>query len=261
MITAEQIAQYQTEGVVVLRGVFKDWVGKLNAGADYNVENPSHRAITHQAKDNSGRFFEDFSNWQSIPEFKEFVEQSKMAEIAAQLMQSQKVQMFHDHYLDKAAVSGVATPWHQDMPYYFVDGMQTASFWVPLDSREERVSLKSVVGSHLWPKLIMPTKWSGNAEFYPGDDNFMSLPDIDNGDYDIRSWAVEPGDVVVFNFKTVHGANANAAPTASRTVSFRVVGDDAHYIQRPGDTSPNYPDINQTTGERLREDWFPTIYG
>jgi ectoine hydroxylase-related dioxygenase (phytanoyl-CoA dioxygenase family) len=260
MLTAEQITQYQTEGVVVLRGVFKPWIEKLNAGADYNASHPSSRAITHQSKNNSGRFFEDFSNWQDIPEFKEFVEKSLMGKIAAGLMQSKQVQMFHDHYLDKEAVSGIATPWHQDMPYYFVDGMQTVSFWVPLDSREKHVSLKSVVGSHLWPKLIMPTKWSGSAEFYPGDDNFMSLPDIDNGYYDIRSWAMEPGDAIAFNFKTVHGANANSVPSANRTISFRVIGDDAHYIQRPGPTSPNYPEINQITGERLREDWFPILY-
>ncbi|MFT5708518.1 MAG: ectoine hydroxylase-related dioxygenase (phytanoyl-CoA dioxygenase family) [Oceanospirillaceae bacterium] len=259
MITAQQIEDYQTDGVVVLRGVFKDWINTLNEGADFNVANPSARSITHQSDKYKGRFFEDFSNWQNIAPFKQFVEQSPMADIGAQLMQSQQVQMFHDHYLDKAAVSGVATPWHQDMPYYFVDGMQTVSFWVPLDSRTEQVSLRCVAGSHLWPKLIMPTKWSGNAEFYPGDDNFMSLPDIDNSDYEIRSWAVEPGDVVAFNFKTVHGANANDVDSVNRTVSFRLVGDDARYVQRPGPTSPNYPDINQTSGERLREDWFPTL--
>ena len=87
------------------------------------------------------------------------------------------------------------------------------------------------------------------------------MPDIDSGDYDIRSWAIEPGDVVAFNFRTVHGANANTLDTKSRTISFRLVGDDARYITRPGKTSPDFPTINQNNGERLREDWFPVIYG
>ncbi|MCJ8298431.1 MAG: phytanoyl-CoA dioxygenase family protein [Pseudomonadales bacterium] len=260
MISAQQIAQYQDEGVVVLRGVFNDWIERLNRGADENVANPSCRAITHQSPDKKGRFFEDFCNWQRMPQYQEFVEQSPMAEIAAALMGSQQVQFFHDHYLDKAAVSGVATPWHQDMPYYFVQGQQHVSFWIPLDSRSAQVSLKCVVGSHRWPKLVRPTKWSGNADFYADSSQFMDLPDIDNGDFQIRSEAVEPGDVVAFNFKTVHGANANTLDTSSRTLSFRLVGDDARYIQRPGKTSPNYPDINQSSGERLREDWFPIIY-
>ena len=32
---------------------------------------------------------------------------------------------------------------------------------------------------------------------------------IDNGDFEIKQWATEPGDVVAFNFKTIHSANAN----------------------------------------------------
>jgi ectoine hydroxylase-related dioxygenase (phytanoyl-CoA dioxygenase family) len=261
VITQEDIQNYQTDGVVVLRDVFTDWVDVLNAGADRNVANPSERAIVHHNEKFKGRFFEDFCNWQNIHEFKRFVETSPMAEIAAQLMQSQQVQMFHDHYLDKASISGVATPWHQDMPYYFVDGMQTVSFWVPLDSRTEQVSLKSVAGSHLWEKLIMPTRWSSKENLYPSSDEFMDMPDIDNGDYQIKTWAVNPGDVIAFNFKTVHGANANLVESENRTVSFRMIGDDAHYIERAGKTSPNYTNMNQQTGEKLREDWFPIIYG
>ena len=88
----------------------------------------------------------------------------------------------------------------------------------------------------------------------------MDLPDIDAGDYDIKAWAMEPGDVVAFNFRIVHGANANSVPSVNRTLSFRLVGDDARYRQRTGRTSPNFPDINQITGERLRKDWFPIIW-
>ena len=88
----------------------------------------------------------------------------------------------------------------------------------------------------------------------------MDLPDIDSEAYDIKSWAVEPGDAVAFNFKTIHGANANATNTVNRTVSFRLVGDDARYFERAGRTSPNFPDINQQSSKRLREDWFPVIW-
>jgi len=47
----------------------------------------------------------------------------------------------------------------------------------------------------------------------------------------------------------------------SRTLSFRLLGDDVVYRNRPGRTSPNFPGISQKDGERLREDWFPTIWG
>ncbi len=260
LVSGQEITAYQTEGVVALRGVFNPWMEQLNRGADENRQTLSDRAITHRSDTYQGRFVEDFCSWERIEAFKEFVHESTMGQIAAALMQSNTVQFFHDHYLDKEAVSGVATPWHQDMPYYCVEGQQTISFWIPLDSRTKEVSLKLVAGSHLWPKLIMPTSWATQENFYPDDEGFMPMPDIDGGDYDIRAWAVEPGDVVAFNFKTVHGANANTVAATNRTVSFRLVGDDAHYIERPGRTSPHFPDIDQHHGERLREDWFPTIY-
>jgi ectoine hydroxylase-related dioxygenase (phytanoyl-CoA dioxygenase family) len=88
----------------------------------------------------------------------------------------------------------------------------------------------------------------------------MSLPDIDNSTLPIRSWAGEPGDVIALNFRTVNGTNANSLKSNSRTLSFRLLGDDTRYIKRPGKTSPDYPSINQQKGERLREDWFPIIY-
>ena len=146
------------------------------------------------------------------------------------------------------------------MPYYCVAGLQTVSFWMPLESREQSVSLKCAAGSHSYSKEIRPTSWSNNKSFYEDNEVFMDLPNIENGDFEIKQWATEPGDVVAFNFKLIHGANANIVDGLSRTLSFRLLGDDVVYRQRLGRTSPNFPDINQKNGERLREDWFPTIW-
>ncbi|MDG1858158.1 MAG: hypothetical protein P8I94_03580, partial [Emcibacteraceae bacterium] len=70
----------------------------------------------------------------------------------------------------------------------------------------------------------------------------------------------EPGDVVAFNYKTLHGARGNNLPERRRAFSLRFIGDDARYITRPGKTSPPFPGHNMKDGERLREDWFPTVY-
>ena len=134
------------------------------------------------------------------------------------------------------------------------------SFWIPLDSRAKDVSLKCVAGSHRLPREIRPTSWSTMDSFYGDDSSFMDMPDIERGDYETEAWAMEPGDVVAFNFKTIHGAGANRRKTANRTLSFRLLGDDVRFIQRPGRTSPSFPDIDQKNGERLREDWFPVIW-
>jgi ectoine hydroxylase-related dioxygenase (phytanoyl-CoA dioxygenase family) len=258
--TTKDVEKYQNRGVVLLRGAFNDWILTLRKGADFNVKHPSHRALVHGEGSNQGRFLEDFCSWQRIPEYEDFIYHSSMGAIAARLMQSRSAQFFHDHYLDKEAATGVATPWHQDSPYYFIQGEQTVSFWIPLEAREKEVSLRCVAGSHKLPKEIRPTSWSTMDSFYGDDSNFMDLPDIEGGNYHIKAWAMEPGDAVAFNFRMIHGAHANMGKTVSRTLSFRLLGDDVRFLQRPGRTSPDFPDIKQKSGERLREDWFPVIW-
>lgn len=258
---AEQtISDFQRDGAVHLSGVFSDWLDVLEQGAEFNIQHPGARALTHKADSYQGIFLEDFCNWQRIPEYEDFIRHSPLADIAAQLMQSRSVQFFHDHFLYKEASSGVPTPWHQDIPYYCVSGLQTVSFWIPLETRAQKVSLRCAAGSHLLDKEIRPTSWSNNESFYADDQQFMDIPDIDNNDFIIREWAMQPGDAVAFDFRTIHGAHANTTADRSRTLSFRLLGDDVRYRQRDGRTSPNFPDINQQTGERLRSDWFPVIY-
>lgn len=259
-ITDRDISNYQDNGVVVLRGIFSDWIPALCRGADFNAAHPSDNALIHGDDSNQGRFLEDFCNWQRIPEFRQFVLESSLGAIAGRLMKSRSAQFFHDHYLQKDPGADTATPWHQDMPYYCVQGEQTVSFWIPLEKRDQDVSLMSLAGSHRLPKEIRPTSWSTLDNFYEDDANFMDLPDVDGDDFEVKVWPLDPGDAIAFSFKTVHSANANAANAVSRTLSFRLVGDDVCYFERPGRTSPNFPDINQKTGDRLREDWFPIIW-
>lgn len=252
-------ADFQSSGVVLLRGAFREWIVTLRSGAEKNLRNPGPRAIRHSKPGSAGQFIEDFCNWERIGEYEDFIRHSPMVGIAATLMGSTSVQFFHDHYLHKEASSPVPTPWHQDMPYYCVDGYQTISFWIPLNPLDIEHSLKCVAGSQAWPRLIRPTSWSSNESFYDNDSNFMDLPDIDRETHDIRTWPIEPGDAIAFNFRTIHGANANTEPTIKRTLSFRLLGDDVRYCQRPGRTSPDFPDIGQIDGDRLREDWFPML--
>jgi ectoine hydroxylase-related dioxygenase (phytanoyl-CoA dioxygenase family) len=146
------------------------------------------------------------------------------------------------------------------MPYYCVDGMQTASYWIPLDPVSEDNTLRLVLGSHLWPRLLRPRKWAGGEDFYANDAEFMDVPDVEDGSFRILAPAMTPGDAIVFNYRTVHGARGHTGPNRRRAFSARFVGDEVRFIQRLGHTSPPYPGIGQRTGERLREDWFPTVW-
>jgi ectoine hydroxylase-related dioxygenase (phytanoyl-CoA dioxygenase family) len=261
IVDAETAARYQSDGAVALRGLFEGWVERLRRGVERNMAEPGpYGAENVRPQDGGGRFFDDYCNWQRIPEFADFMRHSPAAAVAGALMGARAVQVFHDHVLVKEPATPKPTPWHQDIPYYCVDGMQTASFWIPLDRVDEGNTLRLVLGSHLWPKLLRPKKWADGEDFYADDAAFMDLPDLEGGDYEILAPALQPGDCIVFNYRTVHGAGGNLGGGRRRAFSARFVGDDAHFVERPGRTSPPYPGIGQRPGERLREDWFPTVW-
>lgn len=261
--TDQARASYERDGVICLRGVFTSWVETLRRGVERNRENPGPYFAENVSGGEPGSFWDDYCNWTRIPEFRHFLEESGAARIAAEVMGSRTAQLFHDHVLVKEPGTGKPTPWHQDAPYYFVDGRQAVSFWLPLDPVAEPQTLKLVAGSHAWPKLVRPVKWVDDSDFYGGDrDRYMDMPAIDEASPDCRiaGWAMEPGDAVLFHFRTVHGAAGNDVPVRRRAFSVRWVGDDARYVERPGRTSPPFPDHGMEQGERLREDWFPVLW-
>ncbi len=259
LITQKHIDDYQTNGVVLIKGLFKDHVDALRKGIEANMADPSEFGAENLKQGERGRFFDDYCNWNRIPEFEDAIYNSPAAEVAADLMQSKSVQMFHDHVLVKEPGTSKPTPWHQDSPYYFVDGEQSVSFWSPLDKVSD-AALRCVAGSHLWQKPVLPTRWLSEENFYADDDTYMAVPDPDAEGMTITEWEMEPGDAVAFHFKTLHGARGNDSPIRRRAFSLRLIGDDARYVERAGRTSPPYPGHNMVQGQKLREDWFPIIY-
>lgn len=258
LITEQHIEDYQRDGVVLVRGLFKDHVETLRAGVAANMEAPGPYASNNEKAGQTGRFFDDYCNWERIPEFAEVIRGSDVSAIAADLMQSDRVQMFHDHVLVKEPGTSMSTPWHQDGPYYFVEGQQTISFWSPLDPVRE-ASLRCVAGSHLWEKEVLPTRWVSEEDFFPDEGQYMPVPDPELEGMKILEWEMEPGDAVAFNYKVLHGARGNTSDSRRRAFSLRLIGEDARYVERPGRTSPPYPGHDMTPGQRLREDWFPVL--
>jgi ectoine hydroxylase-related dioxygenase (phytanoyl-CoA dioxygenase family) len=259
-VSEQTIECYQRDGAVLIKGLFKDWVETLRSGVEENMRRPGPYASENLHGGDRGRFFDDYCNWTRIKDFEKVLRGSEAGRVAAKLMRSKQVQVFHDHVLVKEPGTSKATPWHQDSPYYFVEGQQNVSFWSPLDSVSE-ASLRCVAGSHRWEKMVLPTRWLTNDSFYPDTERYMPVPDPDNDEtYRILEWDMEPGDAVAFNFKTLHGARGNDTANRRRAFSLRLLGDDARYISRPGPTSPPFPDHQMSDGEILRQDWFPVIY-
>jgi ectoine hydroxylase-related dioxygenase (phytanoyl-CoA dioxygenase family) len=262
ILTSEGIDNFRKQGAICIRGLFSEWVDQLRDGIERNMTDPGPYGAENTKEGEEGRFFDDYCNWQRIPEFGDFVENSDSAQIAAEAMQSTTAQFFHDHVLVKEPGTSKQTPWHQDMPYYCISGSQTVSFWMPLDPTPKEASLELLAGSHSWPKMLRPTRWLAGEDFYQHSDQFCELPDIaqarSNGE--ILSWDMEPGDAILFDYRTVHGASGNQRKVRRRAFAHRWIGDDVTFTDRGEQTSPPFPGINLKEGDRLRQDWFPILW-
>ncbi len=198
-LSAADIQEFQQNGVIVLRGVFTEWIESLRKGVDHNMANPGEFSKNYTTEGDSGNFFGDYCNWARIPEYRSFFFDSPAGEMAAELMQSETVRIFHEHVLVKEPGTSNPTPWHHDQPYYCVDGKQVLSFWIPLDTVPQTTCPEFISGSHTWEKWFLPRKFSG-VDYNYTEEWLEPIPDIENqrGDYDIRSWDLEPGAVPRF---------------------------------------------------------------
>ncbi len=258
-LTDEEINIYQNQGALIIKNIFKPWINILREGFEKVLKDPGPHA-RENVKNEEGRFFEDYCNWQRISEFKKFAEDSPAAQIVGEATRSKSIQLFHEHIFVKEPGTFKETPWHQDMPYYCVDGNDTGSFWIPLDPITIENSLRVLLASHKLPKLVRPTKWSNEKPWYKNDDNFMDMPKINTTDKNILKSEMNLGDAILFNFKVLHSSSGNETNKSRRAFSMRFIGDDVKYLGRNGETSPPFKGIGLKDGERMRKDWFPIVW-
>ncbi len=253
---------FARDGAICLRGIIApDMIALLRAGIDANLSHPSPRAKIASDPADPGHFVEDFCNWQEIPAYRRFVFESGLGRIAAELMGSRTARLYHDHMLTKQAGTRAPTPWHQDQPYYNVEGRQNCSFWIPVDPVDTSATLRFVAGSHSGPWLMPRTFMDAQAKWFP-EGSLAELPDIDSDPqtHRILAWPLDPGDVVCFHMLTLH--SSSGTDLRRRVFSVRFLGDDAVHAPRAWTTSPPFPDLEQDlpAGAAMDHPLFPVVW-
>lgn len=260
-VSSHAIGDYERDGVCLLPGLFADWVEPLRAGLQRNLDHPGDYAFPADSTFDGepGRFFDSYCNWQRVPEYLTFVLNSAAASVAAQLMGSGTAQLFHEHSFSKEAGTQKATPWHHDLPYYCVDGTQMVSLYVALDPIPIETGVQFLKGSHRTGELYFPRNFAAGTDYVSDDASMTSAPTAPDP-ADIFVTAVDPGDVLAFDFRTLHGSGDAPISGRRRAFSTRWLGDDVTYCERPGETSPPLVDLGISPGDRMRDDWFPTLW-
>ena len=264
VVATSDIDTFQRDGVVYLAGTFAEWVQPLRAGLERNLQHPERYAFPCEStrSDEPGRFFDSYCNWQLIPEYLAFVLTSRAAALAAALMRSETAQLFHEHAFCKEVGTTKPTPWHQDLPYYCVDGPQTASVYVALDDIPAEIAVKFVAGSHLDGKLYYPRNFAEGRNYISADPTMAPVPDVDAtvDPARLRVRDLRAGDTIVFDFRTLHGSGSAPVAARRRAFSTRWLGDASSFCSRPGETSPPLTGLGTEPGQRMRADWFPVLW-
>ncbi|MET3374275.1 ectoine hydroxylase-related dioxygenase (phytanoyl-CoA dioxygenase family) [Variovorax boronicumulans] len=257
------VAQFQRDGAVCIRQLLTaDELALLQGGIEANLAAPSPRAKVASRPDDPGRFFEDFCNWQEIDAFGRFIREAPLAPLAQRLMGSDTVRLYHDHLLVKEPGTRQRTPWHQDQPYYNIEGMQNVSMWIPVDPVSRAATLEFVAGSHKGPWLMPRTFMDNHAKWFP-EGSLDDLPDIEGARerFPIVGWDIEPGDFVCFHMLTLHAAAGVEGPNRRRVFSVRFMGDDIRHAPRSWKTSPDFPGLAERlpAGAPMDDPLFPLL--
>lgn len=243
-ISDDDVKRFDSDGAAVLRNVIApDWIERMRNAVDAALANPTPAGGNYEAS--TGRFASDFFVWLQYPEIQAFIFESPLAEIAQRMMRSNKVNFFYDHLLVKEPGTRNPTPWHQDYPYWCVDGWDVISIWVPFDPvGPDNGVVQYVKGSHKLGKFWRPQTFGtyktgmntpqSVIDALPGMED---VPDIDGhpGDFELLTWTLEPGDVLVHHARTLHGAGGNrSVDKRRRALATRWTGDDVVYDPRQG---------------------------
>ncbi len=266
MLTQEEVAAYHRDGVLVVRGVLSpEEVEVARSAVAQVLERAGMLAQVASGVDDPGRFVEDFRRWQEIPELERLALHSRVPAYAAELLSpwadAGPVRFYHDHILVKEGGTTQRTPWHQDQPYYNVDGHGTSA-WIPVDPVPLAGCLELVPGSHDGPWKMPRTFLDGKAKWFP-EGTLDELPDIegDRDAFDIRAYDMQPGDAIFFDFLTIHGAPGFPFAGRRRVLSLRYLAGDAVHAPRDWATSPPFDELVGVipSGAPMDDPLFPVV--
>jgi ectoine hydroxylase-related dioxygenase (phytanoyl-CoA dioxygenase family) len=219
-ITEEQIARYQRDGAVLLKGVLDaESLRLLEAGVEEAYANPGRRSSTVRSPEGEGETLVETSPSHNSPALLKLRDSGVPAEIAGRVMQTSQAQLVFEQIFYKTRGRIVPTPWHQDTPFLRVRGFDMCRVWLTCDPSPADITVQMVRGSHRWNVVystetgerspVVRTEERPDYNFENlGDPGLPQTPDIARyrDSFDILTFDIEPGDALVFQGDMLHGA-------------------------------------------------------
>jgi ectoine hydroxylase-related dioxygenase (phytanoyl-CoA dioxygenase family) len=249
------IVEFERDGAFVLRGVLDaHWIEAMRGGIEIALLD-REAIFRERAAPNQGRFHNGFFHWTRNRYFRDFLFNSELAGVAARFMRARQVNLFYDQLFVKEPKTPVETPWHSDKTYFPIAGGKLISIWVPFDPISTGNGAVSFIkGSHRWPDL--------NERIAEIDERGMR-----SEQYQMLTWNLEPGDLLLFDLSTIHGSGGNQSRSRRRALSTRWVNQDARYCPFKDDLfallrkqNPNTPAVDIDAGHPFDSSLFPRVW-
>ncbi|HWB83035.1 MAG TPA: phytanoyl-CoA dioxygenase family protein [Bryobacteraceae bacterium] len=229
-------ARFRQDGVVCVEGALDGEASRIAEDAfRWSLENPGPAAREVLAGA-PGAFYQDHANPNCLPAYRSLLYETCIADLVSSLLGTQNLWLLYEQIWLKEGGDKRRTPWHQDLPYIPLEGEDLAVFWTSFDPLAKEDSLEFVQGSHRGP-LYNPTAFDArdaSASMF-ADGVWPRLPDIESerNKWPIVSWAMKPGDVLVFHPAILHGGAPTREGQRRRSISLRFFGDRAFCAERP----------------------------
>lgn len=193
--------------------------------------------------------------WKASDAFRALVHHPRLTEMAADLLETKILRVWHDQIQYKPKKIGGMNFWHQDHPYWdILDAPRQVTAWIALDEvDEDNGCMYMVPGSHTW---------GNNIDFLhslKSSDNFFVLPDRHAGHkIEVVPRPVHAGHVHFHHALTWHGSPANTSGRLRRAIAIHYMADDTHYVASGVHICKKHVRIKN--GDVMRGRHFPVVF-
>jgi ectoine hydroxylase-related dioxygenase (phytanoyl-CoA dioxygenase family) len=235
MIDAETREIYERDGVVCLRKAFSiDWLVLAAQAITRSRSKPGPMFIDYSKDTKANSYFGDFWVWPNVPEMRDFIFHSPAAQLAGEVLGVTSTMLVTDNWLVREAGTTNRAPWHHDGPYFDLDG-RWCVLWMGLEPIEYGEGIVFLKGSHKWKRHFMPESFAGTGPKDAPVKPYELIPNFTQElhQHDVLEYLLAPGDCLVFDSLTVHGApNPLPAQTTTRRLTMRFADGEATYRRR-----------------------------
>lgn len=209
-LTADQIDQYQRDGVLFFPGLLDgDEVAELKAAVLDSVEQMGNRKVTGGERDDmvagdsyyDSVFTQRLNLWRINDTVKRYMLSPGLGRMLCDLAGQAGMRVWHDQALIKEPF-GNPTAWHLDNPYWSFYSRNSLSIWIALEEA---------------------TPYNGCMCFLPGSQKLANFENVaiseqmtslfevypEMKEIEPKAFPMKPGDCSFHNGLTAHGAGAN----------------------------------------------------